>query len=261
VAERIERVMGMPVRADVRDAHVGADALDAMFAWLRWVDVTFSTYDRASEISRLARGELALGDAHPLVRAVLDRCEELRGETRGGFDARFDGRIDPTGLVKGWAVERAAAILEDAGARNFCLDAGGDVCLRGAPGPGRRWRVGIRHPRRRDRLAAVLAPRSHAVAVATSGAYERGPHVVDPRTGRPAAGALSVTIVGPDLGTADAYATAAFALGPDGPAWTTTLAGYAAMTIVPGDRVLSTPSLLAHCAGASVAESLVNGGH
>jgi thiamine biosynthesis lipoprotein len=259
VAERIEHVMGMPVRADVRDPAVGPEALDAVFAWLRWVDATFSTYDRASEISRLRRGELAVRDAHPLVRAVLDRCSALRTETRGAFDACFGGPPDPTGLVKGWAIERAAAILEDAGARNFCLDAGGDVCLRGEPAPGRRWRVGIRHPRRRDRLAAVLEPR--AGAVATSGAYERGPHVVDPRSGRPATGVLSVTVVGPDLGTADAYATAAFALGSDGPAWTATLAWYAALTIVPGDRVLSTPSFLGHCAGASVAESLVNGGH
>ena len=108
--------------------------------------------------------------------------------------------------------------------------------VRGGP-----WRVGIRHPRRRDRLAAVLELEDGAVA--TSGAYERGPHIVDPRTGRPPAGALSVTVVGPDLGTADAYATAAFALGPRGPAWTARLTGYDAMTIVPGDRVARHPRL------------------
>ena len=157
--------------------------------------------------------------------------------------------MDPTGLVKGWAVERAAALLEAAGARRLLVDAGGDVVVRGGP-----WRVGIRHPRRRRRLAAVLALRDGAVA--TSGAYERGPHIVDPRTGRPATGALSVTVVGPDLGTADAYATAAFALGSRGPAWTAGLDGYDALTIVPGGRVLATPGLLRHCPGGSVARSL-----
>jgi len=249
VAERVEHVMGMPVRVDVRDP--APVAPDGVFAWLRFVDATFSTYRPESEISRLGRGELALALAHPLVREVLDRCETLRTATDGAFDVRapLPGLLDPSGLVKGWALERAAALLEAAGARRFLIDAGGDVVLRGGP-----WRVGIRHPHRRDRLAAVLTLRD--CAVATSGAYERGPHIVEPRTGGPATGALSVTIVGPDLGTADAYATAAFALGERGPSWTATLRGHDAMTILPGDRVLSTAGFLSHCAGASVAGSL-----
>jgi len=251
VIERVEHVMGIPVRVDVRDAGAGPAACAEVFAWLRFVDATFSTYDPCSEISRIGRGALAVADAHPLVREVLDRCEALRVETGGAFDMRapIAGAIDPTGLVKGWAVERAAALLEAAGARRFLVDAGGDVVVRGGP-----WRVGIRHPRRRDRLAAVLALRDGAVA--TSGAYERGPHIVDPRTGLPPAGALSVTVVGPDLGTADAYATAAFAMGLRGPAWSARLARYDTMTIVPGDRVLSTPGFLRRCPGGTVARSL-----
>ena len=183
------------------------------------------------------------------MRAVLDRCEALRAETGGAFDARHSGTLDPCGLVKGWAVERAASRLAAAGARDLLLDAGGDVVARGGP-----WRVGIRHPARRDRLAAVLTVRD--AAVATSGAYERGDHIRDPRSGRAPAGVASVTVVGPDLGTADAYATAAFALGADGPAWTAGLHGYDAMTIVPGGRVLSTPGFARHCAGPSIAASL-----
>ena len=250
MAERVEHVMGMPVRVDVRGA-VAAEALDEVFAWLRFVDATFSTYDPRSEICRLNRGELSRAAAHPEVRAVLERCEELRAATDGAFDARapLPGALDPSGLVKGWAAERAAALLERSGARRFLVDAGGDVVLRGGP-----WRVGIRHPRLRGRLAAVLE--LHDAAVATSGEYERGRHIVDPRTGRPPTGALSVTIVGPDLGTADAYATAAFAMGERGPAWTATLEDYAAMTIVPGDRVLATAGFLRHCAGRSISDSL-----
>jgi thiamine biosynthesis lipoprotein len=254
VVDRVEHVMGMPVRAVVRDADPHDTALDGVFAWLRWVDTTFSTYDPRSEISRWGRGALALRDAHPLVRDVLDRCERLRVDTAGAFDIRYRTRPpgsppDPSGLVKGWAVERAAARLAAAGAHDFCLDAGGDVLVRGGP-----WRVGIRHPRRRDRLAAVLALRDGAVA--TSGAYERGTHILDPRTGRPPGGVLAVTVVGPDLGTADAYATAAFALGAAGPAWTAGLAGYDAMTIVPEDRVRSTPGFSRHVAGATLVDSL-----
>jgi FAD:protein FMN transferase len=250
VPERIEHVMGMPVRAEVRDTVPGR-ALDGVFDWLRFVDATFSTYDPGSEISRLNRGELRRPEAHPFVRAVLDRCEVLCEATDGAFDAGapIPGGVDPSGLVKGWAIERAAAILEEAGARSFLLDAGGDIVLRGGP-----WRVGIRHPRRRDRLAAVIAVGD--CAVATSGTYERGPHIVDPRTGRPATGALSVTVVGPDLGTADAYATAAFVMGERGPAWAATLEDHAAMAILPGHRVVATATFMRHCAGASIGDSL-----
>ena len=77
--------------------------------------------------------------------------------------------------------------------------------------------MGIRHPCEHRSLAAVLTL-AGAAAVATSGTYERGPHILDPHTGHPAAGALSVTVVGPELATADAYATAAFAMGEAGPA-------------------------------------------
>jgi FAD:protein FMN transferase len=228
VAEsRTEHVMGMPVTVDVRDG-----AAESVFDWFRWVDATFSTYKPTSEISRLNRGERRGG--HPLVREVLARCEELRSLTGGYFDARAGGRLDPSGLVKGWAVDCAAALLEAAGARRFLIDAGGDVLVRG----GEPWRVGIRHPHERDKVAAVIQLADGAVA--TSGAYERGEHILDPHTGRPARGAVSVTVVGRDLATADAYATAAFAMGESGPEWTARLPGYAAMTVLPGDRVFTT---------------------
>ena len=84
------------------------------------------------------------------------------------------------------------------------------------------------------------------LAVGTSGGYERGAHIVDPHTGAPPTGLLSVTVVGPDLATADAYATTAFAMGADGPAWTASLAGYDAMCITSDHRVLSTPGFARH---------------
>jgi len=146
--------------------------------------------------------------------------------------------------VKGWAVDGAAARLAAAGATGFCINAGGDVVAYGRPAPGRRWRVGIRHPDDLERVAAVLAVED--LAVATSGEYERGAHILDPHTGRPPEGLLSVTVVGPDLATADAYATAAFAMGADGPEWTATLDGYDALCITSDRRVLSTPGFARH---------------
>ena len=235
---RVEHVMGMPIVVDVRDRG-GDGTLDELFAWLREVDARFSTYREDSDIRRLDRGELALEDAHSDVREVLDRCQALRLETEGYFDARATGRLDPSGLVKGWSVERGAAILDAAGLRNYAINAGGDIRLAGGALPDDHWRVGIEHPEQHDRIAATAGMRGGAIA--TSAAYARGDHVLDPHTGLPPADVLSVTITGPELGTADAYATAAFAMGLNGPAWTATLRGYEALTILAGGRVLSTP--------------------
>jgi thiamine biosynthesis lipoprotein len=231
--------MGMPILLDLRD-EVDAAALEAMWDVLRHADAVFSTYKEDSEISRLNRGELAFEDAHADVREVLARCEELRVITDGYFDAGrvLDEGTDPSGLVKGWAVDRAGDVLDEAGARNYSLNAGGDIRLRGAPLPEPHWRVGIQHPLLRNEIAAVVEGTD--VAVATSGAYARGEHVVDPHTGRPPTGVLSVTIVGPELTTADAYATAAFAMGEAGPEWTASLGLYEAMTILADGRVLLT---------------------
>jgi thiamine biosynthesis lipoprotein len=216
--------MGMPIAIDVRDPAVVPDAIERAFVWLRWVDATFSTYKADSAISQLNRGDLTLADAPPVVGAILDRCDELRAETGGYFDIRAAvlaqwerlgdvalrlGPVDPSGMVKGWAVDRAARFLEAAGARTYCLNAGGDIRVRGCPAPAGRWRIGIQHPVRRDKVAAVVLATD--LAIATSGTYERGAHIIDPHTGRPPEDVLSVTIVGADLATADA--TAAYAMG------------------------------------------------
>ena len=237
---RVEHIMGLPIVVDIRDDCAG-DVLDELFDWLHRVDATFSTYKDDSEISRINRGELKREKAHPHVRAVLERCEQLRNETDGYFDMQTpNGSIDPSGLVKGWAVDRAAAILDDAGLHNYAVNAGGDMRVRGRAVPELAWRVGIQHPLDAQQVAAVIETAAE-LAIATSGAYARGEHVWDPHTGRPPSGILSVTIVGRELATADAYATAAFAMGPDvAPHWTALLEGYEAMTILADGTVFKT---------------------
>lgn len=233
--------MGMPIVVDVRDDGVEAHDLEPIFSWFAWVDATFSTYKPESEISRLNRGELTIDDLDHDVRWVLDRSEQLRQETHGYFDIRAASPrlIDPSGLVKGWSVDRGAALLDHAGIHNYAVNAGGDIRLSGRAVPAFEWSIGIQHPLINDRLAAVVAMCDGAVA--TSGAYERGEHVLDPHTRRPPVGVLSVTITGPDLATADAYATAAFAMGRAGPDWTARLRGYEGLTILTDRQVLSTP--------------------
>jgi thiamine biosynthesis lipoprotein len=233
----VEPVMGTAVSLDMRAG--SAAAVRAAMDWLHEADRRFSTYRPDSEIARVERGELLLADASPDVRWVLDRCDALRRETDGFFDIRATGRLDPSALVKGWAAQRAADLLAIGGLTDFCLNVGGDVITRGGALPERTWRVGIQHPHDRSAIAASIEVRD--LAVATSGAYERGAHIRDPHTGAAPADVLSVTVTGPDLGTADAYSTAAFAMGLDGPRWTLGLEGYEAMTIVADGTVLSTP--------------------
>jgi thiamine biosynthesis lipoprotein len=238
---RVEHVMGMPILVDLRDHDASDEVLDLAFDEFRAVDERFSTYREDSEISRINRGELAIAHAHADVREILTQCKALRVETCGFFDVRAASPelIDPSGLVKGWSVDRVAAILHDAGMRDFAVSAGGDVVTSGRGLPDDCWRIGIQHPTLADKVAKVVL--GNDLAIATSGAYARGDHVLDPHTRRAPLGVLSVTITGPVLATADAYATAAFAMGTNGPAWTARLRGYEAMTILADERVLSTP--------------------
>lgn len=242
--------MGMPITIDLRDDNVATEVVSDVFAWLRHVDGVFSTYKPASDISRINAGEITISEAAGEVAIVLDRCEDLRHRTRGYFDIRAAIRpelragperdlIDPSGLVKGWSVDRAAARLDAAGARNYAINAGGDIRVRGAALPDTHWRVGIQHPLLTDQVAAVVTT-DDDLAIATSGTYERGDHIHNPHTGAPPSGVLSVTIIGADLATADALATAAFAMGADGPTWTASLTDYGAMTILANNTVLST---------------------
>ncbi|MGH2407354.1 MAG: FAD:protein FMN transferase [Candidatus Limnocylindrales bacterium] len=236
--------MGTAVGIDVRDPLLPAPVLVAVFAALRDIEARFSTYRADSEISRLADGALAEASCSPDVRYVLALCDALARTSGGAFDARHhrqDGRLDPSGLVKGWSIDEAALLIEAAGGRDYLINAGGDVLARGEAAPGRPWRVGLRHPERADRFAAVLAVRD--LAVATSGAYERGSHILDPRTGLPPRGLRSMTVVGPSLGFADAYATAAFVMGLEGLAWVAERPGYDAYAITDDRRSVWTAGI------------------
>jgi thiamine biosynthesis lipoprotein len=248
--------MGLPIAIDVRDPEVPSCAIDAAFDQLREVDRLFSTYRSDSQIARINRGELREGRADPRVRAVLDTCRAFRDRTGGAFDAEAaartaeaklrpgcgrgrPGAVEPAGYVKGWAIAAAWRQLAAAGARNAVVDGGGDLVVRGCPEPGRAWRVGIQHPDREDCVAAVLELRD--LCVATSGSYRRGEHIVSPATGVPPSGVRSVSCVGTDLGTVDALATAAYAMGDDGARWLARQPDVEAMVIDDDDQVHVTP--------------------
>ncbi|GAA3876958.1 FAD:protein FMN transferase [Streptomyces sp. NPDC052207] len=245
-----EEVMGTVVSFDVRGGEPGAvrTALEEAIAGLHRVDEVFSTYRPDSQVSRLGRGEVTLEQCDPEVAEVLASGAEAERLSDGWFSTRYEGRIDPTGIVKGWAVERAARHLAASGADGVSVNGGGDVQMYGVPGPHRPWRVGIADPLRPGGLAAVVSAAGAAeLAVATSGTAERGAHIVDPRTGRAAVTDLvAVTVVGPRLIWADAWATAAFAMGSrQALDWLESLPDVEALLITAGDEVRCTGGLAA----------------
>ncbi|MGR3939020.1 FAD:protein FMN transferase [Streptomyces sp. BRA346] len=231
-----------PVTPPVRQAL--KDAVD----WLHHVDEVFSTYRPDSAISRLARGEPVPERYGPEVAEVFTLCEEAAKATDGWFSHTPGGRLDPSGLVKGWAIERASRMLYQAGAHNTCVNGGGDIQLRGEAAPGTPWRIGIAHPTRPGELAAVVTGRD--LAVATSGTAERGAHVWDPYTSGPATALASLTLTGHSLTRTDAYATAAFAMGAGARVWTEALDGFEALGIATTGEIWRTPGF----SGASVSD-------
>jgi thiamine biosynthesis lipoprotein len=238
----VAHVMGLPVSVHVRgpSAHRAdvATAVEALFDALRADDALFSPWKADSEVSRIRRGELALEDADPRVREVAALCEEASRRTGGAFDAWLPGAdgvrvFDPTGLVKGWAVEQATqalvARLAELGTHDVMVAAGGDVVVHCTRTDTPDWQVAVEDPR--DRCRTLLTIPLRRGAVATSGTAARGEHIVDPATGAPPAGLLSATVVGPELTWADVDATAAFVRGADAPGWLAGLPGHAAVVV------------------------------
>jgi thiamine biosynthesis lipoprotein len=218
--------MGMPISLALRGLHDDDD--EAESAWqeslaiLREIDRVFSTYRHDSVISRLQCREIDLADCPAEVLEVLELGERARQESDGAFDVRRpgpDGRthLDPSGVVKGWAVDRASRALDTLSGTDYCLSAGGDMLCRTKRSGAPAWRIGIEDPHDPQRVVAVVPVRNGAVA--TSGRVHRGDHIVDARTGATPTGIASITVVGPDLVWADIDATAAFAMDTDALAW------------------------------------------
>jgi thiamine biosynthesis lipoprotein len=218
--------MGMPISVALRGRHTDDDR--AARAWARAITVLtaadrmFSTYRADSVVSRLNRGDLDLPECPAEVHEVLRLGDLAREESRGAFNIRrkdSGGRLvlDPSGVVKGWAIERAARELDALPATDFCLSGGGDMVCRTKVATMPPWRIGIEDPSDPRRLIATVPIRNGAVA--TSGLTHRGPHIVDARTGQIPSGLASVTVIAPDLVSADLDATAAFVLAAEAPAW------------------------------------------
>lgn len=219
-------IMGMPI--DIEIVGEGAqEALETAFAYLVAVDERFSTYKEDSEISHINRHSHILENVRMSeeMQEVFDIAEKTKKETNGYFDIRQpSGLIDPSGIVKGWAIKNTAALIKKMGFENYFVNAGGDIAMNGENAQGEEWSVGIRNPFNINEIVKVVYPqRMHPVGypdaggIATSGSYIRGDHIYNPHVPEEKIqDIVSITVIGPDVLEADRFATAAFAMGKDG---------------------------------------------
>ena len=254
----VEQVMGTVVSLDLVDA-TDPHLIDELVSWFHHVDEVFSPYKESSPISRIGRGELSIDseelsdDTANEIVEVLDRCEALHHETGGVFDvwslpSPNGTRFDPCGYVKGWSVERASQLVEAAGARRYFINAGGDIAMRGLDDTNQPWRVGLRRAEDANTLALVVQNDGGRFGVATSGSYERGAHIFDPRLDQPVTELASATVVGPSLAEADAFATTLYVMGVEGLAWLDRYPGYAGCVMTWDRELFMSPGFAQHIA-------------
>jgi len=191
------------------------ESIDRVQDFLYLVDGVFSTYKDQSEVSRLRRGEITITDCSADLQEVWQLCLEAKSYSDGYFDPWcVEGGFDPSGYVKGWASDRAIAMMKADGVEHIQINSAGDLSLAGGVEPGKPWSIGIRHPEEAHTVVKVFDITDGAIA--TSGTYERGSHIKDPHTGLIAIGARSATVYGPNGGIADALATALIVAGKEG---------------------------------------------
>ena len=218
--------MGTAVTIDVPDLK-DSSAIEAAFKRLQEIDARFSPYKKDSELSKYNRGELSELNLSQEMKFILHACRKAEEKTYGYFSAWYGESCDPSGYVKGWAIAEAGKVLEEKGQRTYCIYVGGDILARSAGG--KIWKIAIQEPRDKSKILNKLSIPNGAAA--TSGNYERGKHIINPKTGQKADELLSVTVTGPDIVTADVLATAAFAMGQKGAEFVNSQKGYQALAV------------------------------
>lgn len=209
-------LMDMPVTVEIVDKGVKAADIDKIYQYFQHIDDTFSVFKTESEISRINRGEIKPSDYSEEMQTIFKLAEITKKETNGFFEIkRPDGSVDPSGLVKGWAIEQAAKQLSAQGWKNYYVDAGGDIQFSGLNSEKKKWQLGIRNPFKREEVVKIVEVSNQGVA--TSGTYIRGQHIYNPKKpGKKISDIISLTVIGPNIYEADRLATAAFSMGVEG---------------------------------------------
>jgi FAD:protein FMN transferase len=218
-------LMGMPVTVEIVDKKATQDHLDKIYNYFKYVDQKFSVYKDDSEISQINSGLIGIESLSEDMKEILALCEQTKKDTGGYFNILKNDKLDPSGLVKGWAIKNAAELISSMGFKNFYVNAGGDIQVHGKNKLGKIWTIGIQNPFNLGEVVKALQIESEGVA--TSGTYIRGQHVYnpyDPTT--PLSDVVSLTVIGPDIYEADRFATAAYAMGLEGIDFIESLPGF-----------------------------------
>ncbi len=239
-------LMGMHITVEIVDPQVTMADIEVIYEYFNYIDETFSTYKKTSEISKINAGEIVPAQYSEDMKTVLQLCEQTEAKTDGYFSIHHDGKLNPTGLVKGWAIYEAAKLLQQRGLKHFYIDAGGDIQVAGKNAEGKKWTVGIRNPFKHEEIVKVLAIDDRGVA--TSGTAERGQHIYDPHhPGKTLTEIVSVTVIGPNVYEADRFATPAFAMGERGIYFLEKLPGFEGYMIDKNGLATYTTGFAAYC--------------
>ncbi|HLN19144.1 MAG TPA: FAD:protein FMN transferase [Patescibacteria group bacterium] len=200
-------LMGMPITVEILDENIESKIFDRVFDYFHYVDEKYSPFKSTSELSLINNGFLKEKQWSIEMKEIFNLAEETKKISGGFFDIKKpDGKMDPSGIVKGWAIHNAAKLLKNQGCKIFYVDAGGDI-----EAHGKFWRVGIRNPFDRNENIKIVKIKDQGIA--TSGTYIRGDHIYNPVNGKKVTEIVSLTVIGPDIFEADRFATAAFAMG------------------------------------------------
>jgi len=226
--KQTELIMGMPITVEIVDGDAKKYFQD-VFNYFSKIDAKYSTYKNDSEISQINNG-LPKSKFSSEMKKVLALCEQTRKDTKGYFNITLNGKLDPSGLVKGWAINNAANMLRKKKLTNFYIEAGGDIQVSGHDTNNQPWTIGIRNPFNINEIIKTISLTSEGVA--TSGTYIRGQHIYNPfKPNVKLHGVRSLTVIGPNIYEADRFATAAFAMGVDGISFIKTIQGLEAYMV------------------------------
>jgi len=230
-------IMGMPVTLMTPTELESEAAFHNTFSFFEQVDRLYSPYIDTSDVSRINRREINESDYSLEMYEILELATKTKTETNGYFDVWHDGIFDPSGIVKGWAIQRAANIMRHY-SDDFYVEAGGDIQVQGENDHNAPWRIGVRNPFDRNQNVSVVSLDNHAIA--TSGTAIKGQHIYNPVTSEPPTDIVSLSVIAPKIIDADRMATAAFAMGSRGIGFIENLAGYEAFMIDTNKRVTAT---------------------
>jgi FAD:protein FMN transferase len=219
-------LMGMTITVETADDFAKESDIDMVFVYFENIEKRFSVFKDDSEITLINKGKIKQSQYSEEMKTVFALAEKTKKETSGYFDiVAPDGKYNPSGLVKGWAIYNASLLLLEKGLKNFYIEAGGDIQAYGINGQGTKWSVGIQNPFDTSQIVKVI--RLKDMGVATSGSYRRGQHIYDPHNANESLSEIvSISVIGPNVYEADRFATAAFAMGAQGINFIENLKGF-----------------------------------